>query len=117
MRFLVICLLVGAGYWYYSGMYQQSAHPDYQQKLIKNAENMRECMKRKEYAARRTLTNAGELEEIARGVIESNPDQVEQYRAGQEKLFNFFVGQIMKATRGKASPEAVQEVLRQLLDR
>ena len=64
MRFLVICLLVGAGYWYYSGMYQQSAHPDYQQKLIKNAENMRECMKRKEYAARRTLTNAGDLEEI-----------------------------------------------------
>jgi aspartyl-tRNA(Asn)/glutamyl-tRNA(Gln) amidotransferase subunit B len=63
------------------------------------------------------VSDAGELEEIARGVIESNPDQVEQYRAGQEKLFNFFVGQIMKATRGKASPEAVQEVLRQLLDR
>ena len=55
------------------------------------------------------------LEDIARKVIESNPDQVSAYKAGKDKLFGFFVGQIMKETQGKANPKAVNEILKDLL--
>jgi aspartyl-tRNA(Asn)/glutamyl-tRNA(Gln) amidotransferase subunit B len=61
------------------------------------------------------VADAGELLGLARDVLAKNPAQLAQYRAGDAKLFNFFVGQIMKATRGKASPQAVQQVLRELL--
>ncbi len=53
---------------------------------------------------------------IIREVLEENPVQVEQYRAGQVKLIAFFVGQVMKATQGKANPQQVNELLRNLLD-
>ena len=55
------------------------------------------------------------LEDIAKKVIESNPDQVSAYKAGKDKLFGFFVGQIMKETQGKANPKAVNEILKDLL--
>ena len=55
------------------------------------------------------------LEDIAKKVIESNPDQVLAYKAGKDKLFGFFVGQIMKETQGKANPKDVNENLIQLL--
>ena len=55
------------------------------------------------------------LEDIAKRVIESNPDQVSAYKAGKDKLFGFFVGQIMKETQGKANPKSVNEILKKLL--
>ena len=55
------------------------------------------------------------LENIAKKVIESNPDQVSAYKAGKDKLFGFFVGQIMKETEGKANPKAINEILKNLL--
>ena len=55
------------------------------------------------------------LEDIAKKVIESNPIQVSAYKAGKDKLFGFFVGQIMKETQGKANPKAVNEILKDLL--
>ena len=55
------------------------------------------------------------LEEIANKVIESNPDQVSAYKNGKEKLFGFFVGQVMKETQGKANPKSVNEILRKIL--
>ena len=55
------------------------------------------------------------LEDIAKKVIDSNPDQVSAYKAGKDKLFGFFVGQIMKETQGKANPKAVNEILKDLL--
>ena len=55
------------------------------------------------------------LEDIAKKVIESNPNQVSAYKAGKDKLFGFFVGQIMKETQGKANPKAVNEILKDLL--
>ncbi len=64
MRMIIICLLVGAAYWYFSGAYQRETHPSYSDKLKNNAENMRSCMKKKKYAAGRTLTDPGNLEEI-----------------------------------------------------
>jgi len=45
----------------------------------------------------------------------ANPGQLAQYRAGKDKLLGFFVGQVMKASRGKANPAAVNERLRVLL--
>ena len=48
--------------------------------------------------------------------MESNPKQVEQYRGGKDKLFGFFVGQTMKATKGRANPKMVNDSLRRALD-
>jgi len=45
-------------------------------------------------------------------VIAANPSQLEQYRSGKDKLFGFFVGQVMKKTQGKANPAQVNERLR-----
>ena len=49
-------------------------------------------------------------------VLADNPGQLEQYRAGKDKLFGFFVGQVMKATRGKANPAEVNKLLKESLD-
>jgi aspartyl-tRNA(Asn)/glutamyl-tRNA(Gln) amidotransferase subunit B len=48
-------------------------------------------------------------------VIEANPKQVEQYKGGNANLIGWFVGQLMKATGGKANPAAVNEILRKKL--
>lgn len=63
----------------------------------------------------RQVADVQELEEIARRVLDSNPQQVETYKRGKEGLFSFFVGQVMKETKGKANPAIVNEVLRRLL--
>jgi aspartyl-tRNA(Asn)/glutamyl-tRNA(Gln) amidotransferase subunit B len=47
--------------------------------------------------------------------IEANPKQAEDYRKGKEKLFGFFVGEVMKQTQGKANPKLVNELLRKRL--
>jgi len=57
------------------------------------------------------IADTDALAEIADQVIAANPKQVEQYRAGKEKVFGFFVGQAMKATGGKADPKALREIL------
>ena len=55
------------------------------------------------------------IEEAAREVIAKNPDNVGKFRSGNEGVFKFFVGQVMKATRGQANPQAVNDILRKLL--
>ena len=55
------------------------------------------------------------LEEIANKVIETNPDQVSAYKNGKDKLFGFFVGQVMKETQGKANPKSVNDILKKIL--
>jgi aspartyl-tRNA(Asn)/glutamyl-tRNA(Gln) amidotransferase subunit B len=62
------------------------------------------------------ITDTAAIEAIIDEVIANNPGQVEQYRAGKDKLFGFFVGQVMKATQGKANPKQVNELLRKKLD-
>jgi len=62
------------------------------------------------------ISDSSAIEDILRNVLDSNPKQLEQYRGGQEKLFGFFVGQVMKATQGQANPKQVNELLRKLLD-
>ncbi|MCP4044299.1 MAG: Asp-tRNA(Asn)/Glu-tRNA(Gln) amidotransferase GatCAB subunit B, partial [Gammaproteobacteria bacterium] len=61
------------------------------------------------------VTDSGAIERLVDGVITANPNQLEQYRAGKEKLLGFFVGQVMKASRGKANPQQVNELLRNKL--
>jgi len=55
------------------------------------------------------------IEQAAKEVIEKNPENVAKFRAGNEGVFKFFVGQVMRATRGQANPKAVNDILRRLL--
>src|SRR5258706_12867956 len=55
------------------------------------------------------------IEQAAREVFAKNPDNVAKFKAGNEGVFKFFVGQVMKATRGQANPQAVSDILRKLL--
>ena len=56
------------------------------------------------------------LEEIAQRIINNNLSQVEAYKGGKDKLFGFFVGQVMKETQGKANPKSVNDILKNLLN-
>ena len=61
------------------------------------------------------ITDSGAIEKIIDDVIAANPGQVEQFRAGKEKVLGFFVGQIMQQSKGKANPGQVNQLLREKL--
>jgi aspartyl-tRNA(Asn)/glutamyl-tRNA(Gln) amidotransferase subunit B len=61
------------------------------------------------------ISDTGEIEKIVDQVIAGNPQQAADYRGGKEKAFNSLVGQVMKATRGKANPQQVNEILKRKL--
>jgi aspartyl-tRNA(Asn)/glutamyl-tRNA(Gln) amidotransferase subunit B len=61
------------------------------------------------------ITDSGAIESMVDEVIAANPQNVAEYRAGKEKAFNALVGQVMKAAKGKANPQQVNELLRQKL--
>ncbi len=61
------------------------------------------------------ISDRGALEKIVDGILAANPKQVEQYKGGKSTVLGFFVGQVMKATRGQADPAAVNEILRSRL--
>ena len=63
----------------------------------------------------RQISDAGAIEKIVDEVLAANAKQVEDYRAGKEKAFNSLVGQVMKATKGKANPAQVNDVLKRRL--
>ena len=63
----------------------------------------------------RQITDTGALEAIVDAILADHPGQVEQYRAGKEKVFGFFVGQAMKATKGKANPARINALLKEKL--
>jgi aspartyl-tRNA(Asn)/glutamyl-tRNA(Gln) amidotransferase subunit B len=63
------------------------------------------------------VTDTGAIEAACRAAVEANPKQVAGYRGGNVKLLGYFVGQVMKATQGKANPELVNRVLKDLLDK
>jgi aspartyl-tRNA(Asn)/glutamyl-tRNA(Gln) amidotransferase subunit B len=58
------------------------------------------------------ITDTGAIESIVDAVIEANPGQAAEFRAGKEKLLGFFVGQVMKETGGKANPGQVNQILK-----
>ena len=61
------------------------------------------------------ITDTGAIESMIDEILANNQPQVEQYRAGQEKMLGYFVGQVMKASQGKANPRQVNEILRSKL--
>ncbi|WP_295880436.1 Asp-tRNA(Asn)/Glu-tRNA(Gln) amidotransferase subunit GatB [uncultured Thiohalocapsa sp.] len=61
------------------------------------------------------ITDTGAIEAMIDAIIQANPQQVEQYRAGKEKVLGFFVGQVMKQSQGKANPQQVNALLREKL--
>ncbi len=61
------------------------------------------------------ISDVGELENIIETILNENTDQVNAYKSGKDKLFGFFVGQVMKATQGKANPGLVNELLKKKL--
>jgi len=61
------------------------------------------------------ISDAGSLEKVVDEVIAKNPKEVERFKAGEEKLIGFFVGQVMKLTKGKANPQMVNELLKKRL--
>ena len=61
------------------------------------------------------ISDDGAIEEIINSVISDNPTQVEAYLGGKDKLFGFFVGQVMKLTQGKANPKTVNTILKEKL--
>ena len=62
------------------------------------------------------ITDESAIKEIVQKVVDSHPNEVEAYRNGKTNLLGFFVGQIMKETKGRANPKTVNEMLRGLLD-
>ena len=63
----------------------------------------------------RQITDTGAIEKVISEVMAANPKQLSDYRSGKDKLFGFFVGQVMKQTGGKANPAQVNELLQKLL--
>jgi len=61
------------------------------------------------------ILDEGEIEKAVERAMEANPKQVEDYRKGKEKIFGFFVGEVMKQTKGKANPKLVNELLKKKL--
>lgn len=58
------------------------------------------------------ISDTSAIEKIVDEIIENNQNQVTAYRGGNDKLFGFFVGQVMKASQGKANPKVVNEILK-----
>jgi aspartyl-tRNA(Asn)/glutamyl-tRNA(Gln) amidotransferase subunit B len=61
------------------------------------------------------ISDTSEIEAIIQKIIDTNAGQVEEYRSGKEKVFGFFVGQVMKESKGKANPKLVNEILKNKL--
>jgi len=64
----------------------------------------------------RQVTDSGEIAAVIDEIVNNHPEQLADYKAGKTKLFGFFVGQVMKATQGKANPAQVNELLKTRLD-
>ena len=62
------------------------------------------------------VSDTSSIEKAVEQVLAAHPQQVSDYRAGKDKVFGFFVGQVMKATQGKANPQMVNEILRKKLE-
>jgi len=63
------------------------------------------------------VTDDKEIESLIDEVIQNNPEQLKQYQSGKDRLFGFFVGQVMKASKGKANPQQVNDILKVKLEK
>jgi aspartyl-tRNA(Asn)/glutamyl-tRNA(Gln) amidotransferase subunit B len=62
------------------------------------------------------ISDTDAIEKIARAVVAKSPDNVAKYRAGNEGVFKFFIGQVMRETRGQANPQIVNEIVKRVLE-
>jgi aspartyl-tRNA(Asn)/glutamyl-tRNA(Gln) amidotransferase subunit B len=63
------------------------------------------------------ISDSGAIEDVVAGILAANPTEVEAYRNGKAKLLGFFVGQVMKETRGQANPKLVNDILKRELEK
>jgi aspartyl-tRNA(Asn)/glutamyl-tRNA(Gln) amidotransferase subunit B len=82
------------------------------EEMYRTAKNPEEIIKEKGLVQ---ISDSGAIEKAIDEVIAKSPKEVERFRAGDEKLMSFFVGQVMKSTRGKANPQMVNEILKKKL--
>ena len=61
------------------------------------------------------ISDEGSLRAAIQKVMDANPKNLEDYRSGKDKLFGFFVGQVMKETKGSANPQMVNDLLKEML--
>lgn len=61
------------------------------------------------------ISDEGAIKEIVQKVVDANPNQVEAYKGGKTQLLGFFVGQVMKETKGRANPKTVNDLLKEIL--
>ncbi len=80
--------------------------------LMKNSSNVDSVI---EKLGLKQVSDTGAIEKMVDEILAANPDKVEQYRGGKDKLFGFFVGQTMKASKGSANPQTVNEILKSKL--
>jgi len=83
-------------------------------KMITNRESAKAIIEREKLVA---VSDDVEIEQIIKTIIAENPNEVERYHTGAKNLFGFFMGQVMKQTRGKADPGITSDLLRKALDR
>jgi len=81
-------------------------------KLLTCADSPRAIMEREGLKA---ISDTGEIERLIDGILAANPKQVEQYKGGKTTVLGFFVGQLMKASRGQADPNVAGEILKRKL--
>ncbi|MBU0580700.1 MAG: Asp-tRNA(Asn)/Glu-tRNA(Gln) amidotransferase subunit GatB [Candidatus Margulisbacteria bacterium] len=81
-------------------------------KIIETGKSPKEIV---EASGMKQISDEGEIKKIIEDVIAKNQKQVEQYKSGKTAVFGFFVGQVMKETKGKAKPELVNKLLKELL--
>jgi len=61
------------------------------------------------------ISDTGAIKDVAQKVVEAHPNEVSAYKNGKVQLLGFFVGQVMKETKGRANPKAVNEILKEIL--
>ena len=81
--------------------------------MLKEHKSPEEIVKEKNLVQ---ISDTTEIEKIIEGILEAHQPEIQTYLEGKEKVFGFFVGQIMKETKGKANPKIVNEILREKLE-
>ena len=82
------------------------------EEMFKTKKNPRDIIETK---GLKQITNTDEIESVINKIINNNNDKVQEYKSGKDKLFGYFVGQVMQVTKGKANPQIVNEILKKKL--
>ena len=81
--------------------------------LMKNGGSVKKMV---EEQGMSVISDEGALKDTIKKILEANKGEVEKYKSGKPQLFGFFVGQVMKETKGRANPETVNKILKEELD-